>query len=71
MQFFAVSETRAYPETQPSCSAEIELEFMASLLLRANTLNKFDPIEPDPNSNQSRILFENSMLNGVDRHSVI
>ena len=70
MQISPSLETRAYPEMWSSCSAENELEFRASLLLRANPGNKFHPIEPGPNSNLSRKSFEDSILTRVARSGV-
>lgn len=59
MQIFRSFETRAYPEPWPPCRTETEFEFMAYQFQRAKPGNKSRLIEPGPNPNQFRKVFEN------------
>ena len=47
-------ETRDYPEPWLPCLTETDLEFMASLFLKANPGNKSHLIEPHSNPNRFR-----------------
>ena len=54
MPISASFKTRDYPETPLYNPAEIELEFMAYLLLKVIPGNKSRLIEPEPKPNWSR-----------------